>query len=79
MPCPAGCAQLPGLTNDPAVGTLCHMTWKLQRPDPDRRRRRLQLLAELADAKSAGERVRPQRARVDRLKELIATRRRLAN
>jgi hypothetical protein len=55
------------------------MTWKLQRPDPDRRRRRLQVLAELADAKSVGERVRPRRARMDRLKELIARRRGLAN
>ena len=48
------------------------MNWKLQRPDPDRSRRRLQLLAELADAKSVRERVQPRRQRVDRLRELIA-------
>jgi hypothetical protein len=54
------------------------MAWTLQRLDPDRRRRRLQLLAELADAKSVRDRVRPRRPSGDRLRELIATRRRLA-
>jgi hypothetical protein len=53
------------------------MAQKLQRLDPDRRRRRLQLLAELADAKALRDRVQPQRARADRLRELIASRRRL--
>jgi len=55
------------------------MVWMLQRLDPERRRRRLQLLAELADAKAVRERVQPRRLRRDRLRELIATRRRLAS
>jgi len=48
------------------------------RLDPDRRRRRLELLAALADAK-ARESTQPQRLRGARLRELIAARRRLAN
>jgi hypothetical protein len=60
--------------------------WMLQRLDPDRRRRRLQLLAELSGAKSAGligagsarDRRRTADARGDKLRELIAMRRRLA-
>ncbi|MDG4791200.1 hypothetical protein O7626_35780 [Micromonospora sp. WMMD1102] len=55
------------------------MAWTEHRLDPERSRRRLQLLAELAGAKSVREREHPRRARVDRLRELIATRRRLAN
>jgi hypothetical protein len=55
------------------------MVLKLERLDPDRRRRRLQLLAELADAKALRDRVQPRRMRNDRLRELIASRRRLAN
>ncbi len=50
---------------------------KLQRLDPERRRRRLQLLAELSDAKALRDRVQPRRGQVDRLRDLIATRRRL--
>jgi len=53
------------------------MVLKLQRLDPDRRRRRLQLLAELADAKALRDRVQPRRIRADRLRELIASRRRV--
>jgi hypothetical protein len=49
-----------------------------QRLDPDRRRRRLELLAALADAKSARERSQPQRLRGARLRELIAVRRRVS-
>jgi hypothetical protein len=49
-----------------------------QRLDPDRRRRRLELLAALADAKSAHERTQPRRSRGTRIRELIATRRRFA-
>lgn len=49
---------------------------KLQRLDPERRRRRLQLLAQLSDAKALRDRVQPRRAYVDRLQGLIATRRR---
>jgi hypothetical protein len=59
--------------------TLGNMALKLQRLDPDRRRRRLALLAELADAKSLRDRLHPRRLRADRLRELIATRRRLAD
>jgi hypothetical protein len=47
-----------------------------QRLDPDRRRRRLALLAALADAKSARERSQPLRLRGARIRELIAVRRR---
>ncbi|MBL6278796.1 hypothetical protein JMF97_21795 [Micromonospora fiedleri] len=54
------------------------MAWTTPRLDPDRSRRRLQLLAQLADARAIRERERPQRARTQRLRELIATRRRLA-
>jgi hypothetical protein len=49
-----------------------------QRLDPERSRRRLQLLAELAGARSLRERARPRHARADRLRDLIASRRRLA-
>jgi hypothetical protein len=62
------------------------MAMRLQRLDPERRRRRLRLLAELADAKALRERVAPNRLhadrlradrlRADRLRELIVTRRR---
>jgi hypothetical protein len=54
------------------------MALTLQRLDPDRRRRRLRLLAELADAKAPHDSMRPRRVRVDRLRELVANRRRLA-
>jgi hypothetical protein len=67
------------LTNRPELGTLGVMTWTQHRLDPERSRRRLQLLAELAGARSAREREHPRRVRVNRLRELIATRRRLAN
>ncbi|HET6480835.1 MAG TPA: hypothetical protein VFG35_12455 [Actinoplanes sp.] len=49
------------------------------RLDPDRRRRRLELLAALASAKSARESTQPLRLRRARLRELIAMRRRLVN
>ncbi|MET7966996.1 hypothetical protein [Micromonospora sp. NPDC005305] len=49
------------------------------RLDPERSRRRLQLLAELAGARTVRQRQRPQqRASSERLRELIATRRRIA-
>jgi len=54
------------------------MPVKLQRLDPDRRRRRLQLIAELTGAKAVRERIDPGRLRADRLRELINNRRRLA-
>ena len=53
------------------------MLTKLRRLDPERRRRRLQLLAELADAKALRDRVQPRRAQAERLRDLIASRRRL--
>jgi hypothetical protein len=64
------------LTNVVLVGNLGCMAPSPQRLDPDRRRRRLELLAALADAKSARERTQPQRLRGARLRELIANRRR---
>jgi hypothetical protein len=67
------------LTNVDTVGNLDFMSHTPQRLDPDRRRRRLELLAALADAKSARESSQPQRLRGTRLRELIANRRRLVN
>jgi hypothetical protein len=66
------------LTNAAEVGSLGCMASSSQRLDPDRRRRRLELLAALADAKSAREHTQPRRLRGARLRELIANRRRLA-
>ncbi|MFC0568184.1 hypothetical protein ACFFHU_29090 [Plantactinospora siamensis] len=66
------------MTAPDEVGTLCRMPSTLPRLDPDRSRRRLQLLAEIAGAKRVRERERPRRARYRRLQELIAARRRLA-
>ncbi|MEH1169793.1 hypothetical protein V6V47_30875 [Micromonospora sp. CPCC 205539] len=54
------------------------MAWTTPRLDPDRSRRRLQLLAELAGARAVRQRDRPQRLRTERLRQLIATRRRVA-
>jgi hypothetical protein len=67
------------LTNIAAVGNLGIMAPSPPRQDPDRRRRRLELLAALADAKAARESARPVRLRGARLREIIAARRRLAN
>ncbi|WP_203753108.1 hypothetical protein [Actinoplanes cyaneus] len=50
-----------------------------QRLDEDRCRRRLELLAALAHARSVRESAPPQRVRGMRLRELIATRRRATN
>jgi len=49
-----------------------------QRLDPERRRRRLELLAALADAKAAREHTQPRRLRGARIRELIANRRHVA-
>jgi hypothetical protein len=49
-----------------------------QRLDPDRRRRRLELLAARADAKSVRERSQPVRLRGARIREIIEVRRRFA-
>ncbi|HEV7756362.1 MAG TPA: hypothetical protein VGO94_10940 [Mycobacteriales bacterium] len=53
-------------------------TRSLSRLDPERRRRRIQLLAELAEAQALRERVSPRRARMDRVREVIVHRRRTA-
>lgn len=67
------------MTDAGGLGTLGVMAWKEQwLDDAERSRRRLRLLAELAGARSMRTREYPRRARVDRLRELIATRRRLA-
>ncbi|HEX5742016.1 MAG TPA: hypothetical protein VFY17_10775 [Pilimelia sp.] len=52
------------------------MAWTMERLDPDRHRRRLKLLAELADARAVRE-LPPPRARRARVKGIIAERRRL--
>lgn len=54
------------------------MPSRLQRLDPDRYRRRIQLIAELTDAQSLRDRVAPRRARMERLRVLVAHRRRTA-
>ncbi|HKT03973.1 MAG TPA: hypothetical protein VJT31_30970 [Rugosimonospora sp.] len=54
------------------------MAQKLQWLDPDRRRRRLRLLAELADANAERKQFGPHRAPVDQIRDLIAARRRTA-
>jgi hypothetical protein len=66
------------LTNVVRLGNLGCMAPSPQRLDPDRRRRRLELLAALADAKSARQHTQPYRLRGARIRELIATRRRFA-
>jgi hypothetical protein len=66
------------LTNAPAIGSLGTMAPSPPRLDPDRRRRRIELLAALAGARSR-EAVQPRRLRGARLRELIASRRRLVN
>ncbi|MER7166374.1 hypothetical protein ABT336_09960 [Micromonospora sp. NPDC000207] len=58
--------------------TLGIMAWTTPRLDPDdRSRRRLQLLAELAGARAARQREKPQRSRSAQLRQLIAIRRRV--
>ncbi|HEY0359498.1 MAG TPA: hypothetical protein VGD11_13015 [Mycobacteriales bacterium] len=54
------------------------MTRCLSRLDPERRRRRIQLLAELAEAQALRDRVAPRRARMERVREVIVHRRRTA-
>jgi hypothetical protein len=66
------------LTNALIFVTLGDMALKLQRLDPDRRRKRLALLAERAGVRAIRERVLSRRVQADRLRELIANRRRLA-
>lgn len=54
------------------------MPTPLHRLDPERRRRRLRLLAEYADATAQRVRLQPQLARVERIRDLVDNRRRLA-
>ncbi|MFF5174181.1 hypothetical protein ACFY3U_16270 [Micromonospora sp. NPDC000089] len=54
------------------------MAWTTPRLDPERSRRRLQILAELAGSRAVRQRDKPRREQTERLRQLIATRRRLA-
>jgi hypothetical protein len=54
------------------------MALRLQRLDPERRRKRLALLAERSESRVQLTRMDPQRTKAVRLRELIAVRRRLA-
>jgi hypothetical protein len=54
------------------------MPTPLPRLDPERRRRRIRLLAEYADATAQRARLRPQRANIERIRDLVDSRRRLA-
>ncbi|WP_199562086.1 hypothetical protein [Micromonospora deserti] len=54
------------------------MAWTTPRLDPERSRRRLQILAELAGARAVRQRERRQRVRSEQLKQLITTRRSIA-
>jgi hypothetical protein len=58
---------------------LIFMSTPLSRLDPDRRRRRLYVLAEYADSAAQRVRMQPQRARMVRIRELVDNRRRLAS
>ena len=60
------------------LGTLNSMAYALQVPDPDRRRRRLQLLAEFSDARALRERLSHRAAAAEQVRVLLATRRRTA-
>jgi hypothetical protein len=51
----------------------------LARLDPERRRRRLRLLAEYADATAQRMRMSTERNRVERIRELVDARKRLAS
>jgi hypothetical protein len=65
------------LTDRPVVGKVAYMTppW-LTRLDDDRRRRRVQILAELADMSVQRGRVEARRSRAERLRQLQSARRR---
>ena len=67
------------MTNAPTFVTLGNMVLRLQRLDPERRRKRLTLLAKRSGAKTLRDGLEPRRVHVDRIRELIATRRHLAS
>jgi hypothetical protein len=54
------------------------MVAMLQRLDPDRRRRRLRVLAELSGARGMRDRSQAGRVAVEHIRALVATRRRSA-
>jgi hypothetical protein len=54
------------------------MTTPLPRLDPERRRRRLRVLAEYADATTQRLRLSPERDRIERIREIVDSRKRLA-
>jgi len=62
------------LTNALRLVTLGNMALRLQRLDPERRRKRLEVIAERAGSKVQRERID---LRAVRIRELIAVRRRL--
>ena len=64
------------MTAGHAGGTLGHMVVKLRPLDPDRSGRRLRVLA-VAHARAIRERVQPRKATADRIREMIAMRRRI--
>jgi hypothetical protein len=66
------------LTNALRFVTLGNMALRLQRLDPERHRKRLALLAERSGAKTGREGLDPRRIQADRIREIVATRRRLA-
>lgn len=66
------------MTNAPRFVTLGNMALRLQRLDPERRRKRLALLAERSGAKTVRKGLDPRRVEADRIREIVATRRRLA-
>ncbi|MDG4768591.1 hypothetical protein O7632_31540 [Solwaraspora sp. WMMD406] len=63
------------MTNQIRIGTLGGMAENGHPLDPERNRRRLQILAELAGAKVGRTCEWPRRVRRQRLRELIAARR----
>ncbi|HEY1485422.1 MAG TPA: hypothetical protein VGF84_04920 [Micromonosporaceae bacterium] len=50
----------------------------MSRLDPERRRRRLRLLAEYADATAQRMRMSPERDRIERIRGIVDARKRLA-
>jgi hypothetical protein len=66
------------LTNLRVFVTLGNMVLRLQRLDPERRRKRLTLIAKRSGARTLREGVDRRRVQVDRIRELIATRRHFA-
>jgi hypothetical protein len=67
-----------GLDEAERIGDAFCMSSPLTGLDPERRRRRLRLLAEYADATALRQKLQPQRARIERIRDLVDLRRRLA-